>query len=235
MTPRAGCYGLAVMSTRSVVKAGAPRCARCRFAPRWCICAAERSIDGAPAIDVLFHHREWHRPTSTGRLITRLMAGARSHVFYPDQPPEPAAICRPGRELWILHPFGRPLGELPCSPSPQLLLLDGSWREATGMLRCVEGWGRTVSLPMTGPSRYRLRGQQGTGLYSTVETLLFLFAVLGQQDAHDALRDQFELHVYAGLRARGEKAAAEEFLATSPARDAFPELIAELNRRRPRE
>jgi hypothetical protein len=33
------------------------------------------------------------------------------------------------------------------------------------------------------------------------------------------------LHVYAGLRARGAKAAAEEFLAASPIRAAFPELL----------
>jgi DTW domain-containing protein YfiP len=99
----------------------------------------------------------------------------------------------------------------------------------------VKSWGRLVSLPMTGPSRYLLRDQQGAGNYSTAEALLFLLAALGLHAEHAALRLQFELHVYAGLRARGEKTAAENFLADSPARDAFPELLAELNRRRPRD
>ena len=45
----------------------------------------------------------------------------------------------------------------------------------------------------------------------------------------EQLRLQFELHVYAGLRARGEKAAAERFLADSPVRAAFPKLLAKLN------
>ncbi len=223
------------MPSRSVVTAGAPRCAHCRLPPRWCICAAERAIPCPLAIDVLFHFREWHKPSSTGRLITRVIAGARSHVFQPDQPLDPAAICRPGHELWILHPLGRPLGELSRDAPPQFLLLDGSWREATQMMRRIENWGRPVSLPMTGPSRYRLRRQQGAGNYSTVEALLFLLDALGQPAARDALRAQFELHVYASLRARGEKSAAEKFLATSPARDTFPALLAELNRRRPRE
>ena len=103
------------------------------------------------------------------------------------------------------------------------------------MMNGVKSWGRLVSLPMTGPSRYLLRDQQGAGNYSTAEALLFLFAALGLHAEHAALRLQFDLHVYAGLRARGEKTAAENFLADSPARDAFPELLAELNRRRPRE
>jgi DTW domain-containing protein YfiP len=114
-------------------------------------------------------------------------------------------------------------------------LLDGSWREAARMMHGVKTWGRLVSLPMTGPSRYLLRDQQGAGNYSTIEALLFLLEALGLKAEHTALRLQFELHVYAGLRARGEKASAEKFLADSPVREAFPELLAELNRRRTRD
>jgi DTW domain-containing protein YfiP len=164
----------------------------------------------------------------------RLLAGARGHRFHPDQPLDPATIRRPGHELWILHPSGAPHEKLPPAAPSQVLLLDGSWREATQMMRRVGGWGRTVRLPMTVPSRYRLRAGPGAGNYSTVEALLFVLDSLGETAAHDALRAQFELHVYAGLRARGEKALADAYLATSPARDAFPELLAELDRRRPR-
>ena len=220
--------------SRSVLR-GAPRCERCRFALRWCICAGERTIECPLAIDVLIHHREFWRPSSTGRLINRVIPASRGHVFRHDLPLNEAAIRRPGRELWILHPLGEPLGKVARDAAPQVLLLDGSWREAARMMNGVKSWGRLVSLPMTGPSRYLLRDQQGAGNYSTAEALLFLFAALGLHAEHAALRLQFELHVYAGLRARGEKTAAENFLADSPARDAFPELLAELNRRRPRE
>jgi DTW domain-containing protein YfiP len=101
------------------------------------------------------------------------------------------------------------------------------------MLQAVESWGQRISLPMTGPSRYWLRGQQGQGMFSTIEALLFLFAALGLSQAETDLRLQFELHVYAGLRARGAKAAAEKFLDGSPIREAFPELLHQLNLSRP--
>src|ERR1019366_588521 len=221
--------------SRSVMNEGAPRCERCRFALRWCICAGERTIECPLAIDVLIHHREFWRPTSTGRLINRIIPASRGHIFRHDLPLNESAIRRPGRELWILHPLGEPLDAAATSVVPQVLLLDGSWREAARMMNGVKHWGRLVSLPMTGPSRYLLRDQQGAGNYSTAEALLFLLGALGLHAEHAALRLQFELHVYAGLRARGEKTAAENFLADAPVRNAFPELLAELNRRRPRE
>lgn len=226
--------------SRSVILQSAPRCERCRFSPRWCICAGEQTIECPLAIDVLIHHREFWRPTSTGRLINRVIPASRGHVFRHDLPLNESAIRCADRELWILHPLGEPLpvGQRACSrlgEAPQVLLLDGSWREAARMMHGVKPWGRLVNLPMTGPSRYLLRDQQGAGNYSTVEALLFLLDALGLKVEHAGLRLQFELHVYAGLRARGEKTAADNFLADSPAREAFPELLAEMIRRRPRE
>lgn len=223
------------MATRSVVTGGSPRCERCRFPLRWCICAGAQTIECPLAIDVLIHHREFWRPTSTGRLINRVMPASRGHIFRHDLPLNEAAIRAPGRELWILHPLGEPLADLARDTAPQVLLLDGSWREAARMMNGVKSWGRLVSLPMRGASRYLLRDQQGSGNFSTVEALLFLLGALGLSNEQTALRLQFELHVYAGLRARGEKSAAEDFLAASPARDAFPGLLAELNRPRPHE
>ncbi|MEO5960631.1 MAG: DTW domain-containing protein [Opitutaceae bacterium] len=223
------------MSSRSVVSRGSPRCERCRYALRWCICEGERTVECPLAIDVLIHHREFWRPTSTGRLINRVIPASRGHVFRHDLPLNETAIRRPGSELWILHPLGGPLPAVARDMAPQVLLLDGSWREAARMMRGVETWGRLVSLPMTGPSRYLLRDQQGVGNYSTAEALLFLLDALGLKAENAALRLQFELHVYAGLRARGEKTAAEQFLLDSPVRAALPELVEELNRRRRRE
>ena len=101
------------------------------------------------------------------------------------------------------------------------------------MLGVAGSWGRRISLPMTGPSRYWLRNAPGAGKYATVEALMFLYAALGLTDAEATLRLQFELHVYAGLRTRGAKALADEFLAGSPLRQAMPELLARMDERRP--
>ena len=219
--------------SRSVVLESTPRCERCRFSARWCICEGFQAIVSPLQIDVLIHHREYWRPTSTGRLINRVIPASRGHIFRHDLPLNQAALVQPERTLWILHPLGEEVPALESPASLQLLLLDGSWREAARMMHGVERWGRLVSLPMTGRSRYWLRHQQGTGKYSTVEALLFLFAALGLTAQHAQLRLQFELHVYAGLRTRGEKVAAEKFLKDSPLREALPELLRKLAEKRP--
>jgi DTW domain-containing protein YfiP len=220
---------------RSVVLKGTIRCPRCQQSPRWCICAGLRTLETPLAIDVLMHHEEMLKPTSTGHLIQRTIPASRRHIWQHDRPLSPAAIRDPARELWILHPAGDPP---PADHDPakiQVLLLDGSWAQAGDMARSISGWGRRVSLPMSGKSRYWLRSQQDIpGRFSTVEALLFLMSALRLTDAHDALQLQFELHVYAGLRTRGRRAEAEAYLADSPIKDVFPEVIASLSRQRPR-
>ena len=146
---------------------------------------------------------------------------------------EASEIVLPGRTLWILHPRGEPLPVTTLPVGVQVMLLDASWPEASRMTQTVAPWGRLVRLPMMGPSRYRLREQKLAGNYSTIEALLFLLTALGLTKEEAQLRLQFELHVYAGLRARGNKAAAAEYLATSPVREAFPELLQDFDRSRP--
>jgi DTW domain-containing protein YfiP len=220
---------------RSVVLNPTVRCEHCRFAPRWCICAGFQAVACPLQVDVLMHWREASRPTSTGRLINRVLPASRRHVFRPETPPARAAIAVPGRELWILHPRGEALSAAARPEQVQVLLLDGSWRESVPMAQAVAAWGRLVRLPAAGPSRNALRRQDAPGQYATVEALLFLLAALGLAEAEAGLRRQFELHVYAGLRTRGAKAQAAAFLATSSLREAFPDLMQELDRRRPNE
>lgn len=206
------------------------------MAPRWCVCPAHREVVCPLAIDVLTHHRERFRPSSTGTLINRVIPASRHLPWRRERALTAADVQLPGRELWILHPHGEaPPHPLPAPETVQVLLLDGSWRESSAMAQEVRGWGRRVSLPMNGASRYWLRAQADEGRFSTVEALLFLLERFGLGEVHAALRLQFELHVYASLRVRGQKVLAQEFLANSPAREAFAGLIAELDVRRPRE
>jgi len=219
---------------RSVVLKRTPRCVECQLPPRWCICGGFRPVDCALKVDVLIHYMESLRPSSTGTLINRVMPSSGRHVFRRERPLERAAMVQPGKSLWILHPAGEPLPLDEPVAGVQVLLLDGTWVQANGMMRAVEGWGRRVSLPMVGASRYWLRTQADEGRFSTAEALLFLLAALGLRREHDELRRQFELHVYASLCARGKKRDAADYLVDSPLRDAFPDLLAELARRRPR-
>lgn len=230
---RADALARARVVSRSVVLRETPRCPHCQLTPRWCICAGERIVESPLQVDVLLHFMESYRPSSTGHLIKRVMPASGQHLFRKQTPLRREELVQPGRELWILHPQGE---ELPAAPDPaqlQVLLLDGTWTQATDMAQHVGAWGRRVRLPMRGQSRYWLRTQSGEGRFSTIEALLFLMEALGLTEAHAALRAQFELHVYATLRARGFKEKAAAYLATSPIRDAFPEVIARLDERRP--
>ncbi len=196
---------------------------------RWCICEAYQPVSSPLAIDVLMHYCEVHRPSSTGHLINHLLPASGHFIAGGGRPLDRAAIHRPDRDLWILHPKG----ELPppdAAPAcTQILLIDGSWKQASDLLRPLKGWGRTVRLPMSGSSRFWLRTQQSDGQFSTIEALLFLLASFGLAEAHAQLNLQFELHVYAGLLARGKQAEARRYLAGSPVREAFPALVAKLD------
>lgn len=210
---------------RSVVLKKTPRCPVCQLTPRWCVCAGWREVASPLRVDVLQHFMESYRPSSTGHLLQRVMPGSGRHIFRAERPVARADIAQPGRELWILHPNGEPL---PANADPaglQVLLLDGTWAQAAEMARLVGAWGRRVSLPMQGRSRYWLRAQSGTGRFSTAEALLFLLGALGLAEAQARLRVQFELHVYASLCARGHKQLAAEYLVGSPLRAALPEVL----------
>jgi DTW domain-containing protein YfiP len=218
---------------RSVVRKPSPRCAACLLPPRWCVCAAQPVLESPLAIAVLSHRREFGKPSSTGNLIKRLLPAAVQHRWDPALPVTEAEIAQPSRELWILHPQGEELPHTCSAESVQVLLLDGAWSEATAMVRHVGRWGRLVNLPMRGASRFWLRAQQNDDRFSTMEALLFLLQAMQQTELAHRLRLQFELHVYAGLRARGNNVTAAQYLATSPIQTALADFLAELHRPRP--
>jgi DTW domain-containing protein len=219
---------------RSVVLQSSVRCERCQLPLRWCVCVALRQFPTPLQIDVLMHHRELYRPSSTGHLVNRIIAGSRQHLWRRERHLTADDVKVPGRDLWILHPKGEPMPRSIPPESIQLLLIDGSWRETSAIAQEIGTWGRLVNLPMAGESRYWLRTQADGGRFSTAEALLFVFKEFGLTLAHEELFAQFELHVYASLRARGSKEAALAFLQNSPIRTEFAELIAQLDVRRPR-
>jgi DTW domain-containing protein len=216
------------LMSRAVVTRPNVRCERCLCPPRWCVCDGLRTLECPVQVDVLMHEMETFRPSSTGHIVARSLPAARIHVFRPERPLEPEAFAAPGRELWVLHPRGKPMPEDRKPEEIQVLLLDGNWQQAKRMLRKLDGVGRKISLPVAAESRYWLRAEPEPGLTSTVEALLLILERLGAKESHEALRLQFELHVFAGLCVRGNKALIGKFLETSPLVAAFPEIVARL-------
>lgn len=217
---------------RSVVLNATARCAACALPDRWCICAAGTIIDSALRVDLLTHKREAFRPSSSGNLIKRVFGNTVQHIWQPEQPPLRDCVIQPEREVWLLHPNGLPPPANARPETVQAILLDGSWSEAAGIARTAGAWGRLVSLPLQGPSRFWLRAKHEGGRYSTAEALLFLLESLGLVAEHAALRLQFELHVYAHLRARGNTQAAALFLADTVIARSVPDFLAELTSKR---
>jgi len=193
------------------------------------VCAALEPVETRLAVHVLIHRLERGKPSSTGMLVGRTVRGARCHTYqrvsryFPAMGLPPAAL-EPDRELWILHPAGESLPRAPAAggesggPGIQVLLLDGTWRQAGDILRTVEGVGRCVRLPESAAalSRYWLRDQPAPGHLSTAEALVSVLTAVGEPEAARRLRLHFELHVFATLLSRGKREMAERYLGHSP-------------------
>jgi DTW domain-containing protein YfiP len=178
-------------------------------------------------------------------LVARVVTGVRSHIYQRQSrffPPLgfPEAARTPGRELWIMHPAGEPASPAPdtvdpsaASRDPDILVLDGTWRQAGDMLRDVEGIGRRMRLPKADdePSRFWLRDQAGPGQLSTAEAVMGVFALFHEDTAVHRLRLHFELHVYATLLARGKREMAERYLGNSPLLTEAPDALDRLHAR----
>jgi DTW domain-containing protein YfiP len=219
---------------RSVIHRPTARCSTCQLPLRWCLCFAGEVIETPLQIDLLTHPRERLRPTSTGNLIHRLFARSRQHLWTVPALPAKEAVCMPDRELWILHPNGTPAPPDADPGKIQLLIPDGSWSETNTMSRTVSSWGRRIRLPLQGESRYWLRAKQDNERFSTAEALMYLLQLLGLEDACRQLDRQFELHVYACLRARGKVSQAADFLKASSLESSMPAFLAQLQIRRSR-
>jgi DTW domain-containing protein YfiP len=184
---------------------------------------------------VLIHRQEQLKPSSTGRLIARVVEGAKCHVYERlNRSIAPLSLSPQAfasdRELWVLHPHGEPLVSCAARPSdqplaPQVLVLDGTWRQAAEMLRSIDGMGRCVRLPEPEPSRYWLRDYDAPAHVSTAEALVEIFRIVGDAAAESRLRLHFELHVYATLMARGRREMAERYLGESPLLAELPEFL----------
>jgi DTW domain-containing protein YfiP len=199
------------------------------------------------SVHVLIHRQESHKPSSTGKLVSRAVSGAVTHIYQRETRFFPAATFSkntldPTRELWILHPNGQPLPpaadavEARSNGCRHVLLLDGTWRQAGEMLRAAESMGRCVRLPNADdePSRYWCRDQGDPGQLSTAEALMGVFRAGGEHGAEHGLRMHFELHVYATLLARGRREMAERYLGYSPLLGDAPEALSQLHTRNAR-
>jgi DTW domain-containing protein YfiP len=183
------------------------RCSGCGLTGRTCACGLLPKVRIATPLVIVQHVREQSRPTNTARLFARMAEGA---AILPwggrgDAPRlDPSVDWRllfPGPEAPLLEPGGR----------PGLVLLDGSWRQCSRMLRRIPGIAGLpcVRLPPAPPSFWTVRRQPRAEGRSTFEAALQAVEILEGTAVAEPLRRAFALVTARFLYVKGVLASPD--------------------------
>jgi len=196
------------------------RCDHCDLPLRTCVCALVARVANDVDVLVLQHPDEARQAKGSARLLRLSLARCRvivGEVF------EPAALLAlldgdvSGSAL--LYPSDTPGGpRLPSSSAlaarpARLVVLDGTWRKAGGMLRAnalLQSLPRWPLAP-TAPARYRAlrKAPKATHLSTLEATCEALAAIEGAPTRYAPLLDAFERFVQAGAARAGRLAPSQ--------------------------
>ena len=176
-----------------------PRCLGCGLTPETCLCAALPRLRLATPMAIVQHNRERFKPTSTGRLLARMVEGAAVLPFgIRGVPFDPGPLLDPSIEWLLLFPReGAPEFDPRRRPTDGrrlgLVLLDGTWSQCARMSHRVPGISRLpcLALPAGGPSIWTVRTQHDERGRSTFEAALQGLQLLGDSGAAAVLREAF--------------------------------------------
>jgi DTW domain-containing protein YfiP len=204
------------------------RCSGCAMLLRLCICAAMPRISARTQLVLLIHHRELRKPTNTGSLAARCLAGSEVHVSgAKDRPVDYARLALAGATNLVLFPgpeavpLSAALGAELSGPV-RLIVPDGNWGQATRMRRKIAGGEGLrlldVTLPDGPPTQYRLRREardRPEGL-ATLEAIARAYELLEGPHVSRPLLEIFRLLVERTLWSRGRLPAADVFGGVPP-------------------
>jgi DTW domain-containing protein YfiP len=185
-----------------------PRCTGCALPVEACICAELRALPSRTRVVVRMHRVESTKLTNTGRLVPRLVEGARVEIVGLEPASEPVE----GERRLLLFPSegAPPLEEALAERGPVTLLVpDGSWSQARRIahheLRRHDL--ALVSLPDPSDSRYRLRRKPKTGGLATLEAVAHALGVLEGPHLEQHLLAAFDRFVGVHLALRAGEGA----------------------------
>jgi len=191
-----------------------PHCDRCDLPLRTCVCALVTRVANDVDVLVLQHPDEAREAKGSARLLRLSLARCRvvvGEVFEPaallallDGDVSASALLYPGDTNGAA---GIPSSSGPAARPAHLVVLDGTWRKAAGMLRAnallqsLPRW----SLAPTTPARYRaLRKAPRSTHLSTLEATCEALAAIERAPMRYApLLDAFERFVQAGAARAG--------------------------------
>lgn len=171
------------------------RCSGCRLAPTHCICALRANLPTRSGVCLLMADIEPLKPSNTGWLIadvvqdTFAFGWARTDV-------DPALLALLADPQWqpmvvfpgefvaderVMHAVPADAGDAPAK-RPLFILLDGTWPEASKMLRKSPYLDRfpVLSLQSEQLSRYKLRRSKRDDHFCTAEVAALCLALLGE-------------------------------------------------------
>jgi len=148
-----------------------------------CLCTRVPSVDNRTRITILQHPRERFHAIGTARIARLGLTNAELLVprevaprslRIPLDPAPGSALLFPGESARDLAQLARE------EPPTALVVLDGTWSQARGLLRenpALRDLPR-VGLTSAGPSRYRIRREPRGGYVSTIEAIVAALRLL---------------------------------------------------------
>ena len=195
------------VSTRAFHARGSAmkRCQRCLMSVDFCICAHLTCVSSAVDLVLLLHRDEVFKPTNTGRLIADVLPhNTYAFVWSRTQPCAGLLdiLKAPTRACVLAFPSNSEspraqwrLGEPLCADKRLTIILpDGSWRQASRMVRLSPYLQRVPSVQVTAPTaEYSVRKAPAEGQLSTAEATVALLRASSQLSAAQALSDYFQV------------------------------------------
>jgi DTW domain-containing protein YfiP len=166
-----------------------PYCPACDRAKAVCICKHLVPLDNKIRLIVLRHPSETQHPLNTAKLLGYMLKHCTIYdgEYFDDHRPFQQQLKKWQGPIHLVYPHldavhAKDLRNKVPPPTNRLfILLDGTWRKTRRILhlsRCLDEL-PTVKLPLSVPSRYRIRKGQHPGT-STLEAAYGLLACLEQ-------------------------------------------------------
>jgi DTW domain-containing protein len=193
------------------------RCAGCRLAPSHCICELRANLPTRSGVCLLMADIEPLKPSNTGWLIadvvrdTFAFGWARTVVdpalltLLADPQWQPVVVF-PGEFVEserVVHAVPAPSGEA-APKRPLFILLDGTWPEASKMLRKSPYLDRfpVLSLQSEQLSRYKLRRSKRDDHFCTAEVAALCLALADELHAAQMLEAYLDVFTHHYLQAK---------------------------------
>jgi DTW domain-containing protein len=200
------------------------RCALCRLASSHCICALRANLPTRSGVCLLMHDIEPLKPSNTGWLIadvvrdTFAFGWARTVV----DPALLALLADPQWQPVVVFPgefveSERVVNAVPSSSGdashkrPLFILLDGTWPEASKMLRKSQYLDRfpVLSLQSEQLSRYKLRRAKRDDHFCTAEVAALCLALADELHAAQTLEAYLDVFTHHYLEAKHQRPVDE--------------------------